>query len=118
MSVGRWYLRVGGANRLLSIVLRTAAAEGRAVLLQMAAERFAAPGQGVAEVSLEKTKPIVARLQVKEGVVTDPATGKTVSYAELLQGKRIERHMEKVPLKAISSYKVIGNPRPAQGRWR
>lgn len=31
-----------GANRLLSVVLRSAAAEGRAVLLQMAAERFAA----------------------------------------------------------------------------
>ncbi len=97
-----------GANRLLSPVLRAAAAEGRAVLLQMAAERFAAPAQGVAEVSLEKIKPIVARLQVKEGVITDPATGKKVSYAELLEGKRIERHMEKVPLKAISSYKVIG----------
>ncbi len=97
-----------GANRLLSVVVRGAAAEGRAVLLQMAAERFAAPATGVAAVSLESIKPVLARLQVKEGVITDPATGKTVSYGELLQGKSIERKMEKVPLKPVTSYKVIG----------
>ena len=46
---------------------------------------------------------------MKDGVVTDPASGKSVSYGELRQGKRIERQMEKVPLKPVTSYKVIGN---------
>jgi nicotinate dehydrogenase subunit B len=74
-------------------VLRGAGAEARAVLLQMAAERLGAP---------------VERLQVKDGVVTDPSTGKHVAYAELVQGKRIERHIEKVALKPVSAFTVHG----------
>jgi nicotinate dehydrogenase subunit B len=74
-------------------ILRGAGAEARAVLLQMAAEHLSVP---------------VERLKVKDGVVTDPATGKHVSYAELVQGKRIERHIEKVPLKPVSSFVVHG----------
>ena len=74
-------------------VLRGAGAEARAVLLQMAAERLGAP---------------VERLQVKDGVVTDPSTGKHVAYAELVQGKRIERHIGKVALKPVSAFAVHG----------
>jgi nicotinate dehydrogenase subunit B len=75
-------------------VLRGAGAEARAVLLQMAAERLQAPA---------------GRLQVKAGVVSDPsAQGKRVTYAELVQGKRIERHLEKVPLKPVKAFSVIG----------
>jgi len=74
-------------------VLRGAGAEARAVLLQMAAERLGAP---------------VERLQIKDGVVTLPSTGKHVAYAELVQGKRIERHIEKVALKPVSAFTVHG----------
>jgi len=74
-------------------VLRGAGAEARAVLLQMAAEHLGVPVEG---------------LQVKDGVVTSASTGKHVSYAELVQGKRIERHLEKVPLKPVSTFKVHG----------
>lgn len=74
-------------------VLRGAGAEARAVLLQMAGEHLGAP---------------VERLQVNDGVVTDTASGKHVSYGELVQGKRIERHMEKVPVKPVSAFKVHG----------
>ena len=74
-------------------VLRAAGAEARAVLLQMASERLAAP---------------VQRLQVHGGVVTDPAQDKRVSYAELVQGKRIERHLEKIPVKTPGAFGVIG----------
>jgi nicotinate dehydrogenase subunit B len=74
-------------------VLRGAGAEARAVLLQMAAERLGAP---------------VERLQVKDGVVTDPSTGRHVAYAELVQGKRIERHIGKVALKPVSAFTVHG----------
>jgi len=75
-------------------VLRAAGAEARAVLLQMAAEHLAAP---------------VERLRVTAGVVTDPAAGKQVSYADLVQGKRIERHLEKVPVKPVSAFTVAGH---------
>jgi CO/xanthine dehydrogenase Mo-binding subunit len=79
--------------RYFGPVLRGAGAEARAVLLQMASERLRAP---------------VERLQVKAGVVTDPAQKQRVSYAELVQGKRIERHLEKVPVKPVSAFSVVG----------
>ena len=79
--------------RILGPILRGASAEARAVLLQMAGEQFNAP---------------VERLQVSDGVITDPAQGKRVTYGELVQGKRIERHLGKVPVKPVSTFKVIG----------
>jgi len=79
--------------RVLGPILRGATAEARAVLLQMAAEQFNAP---------------VERLQVSDGVITDPAQGKRVTYAALVQGKQIERHLGKVPLKPVSAFKVMG----------
>ena len=57
--------------RILGPIVRGAAAEARAVLLQMAAEQFKAP---------------VERLQVSEGVITDAAQGKRVTYGEFVQG--------------------------------
>jgi isoquinoline 1-oxidoreductase len=76
-------------------VLRGAAAEARAVLLQMAAEYLQLPS--------------VEQLRVKEGVVTwAQDERKSVSYARLVEGKRIERHLENVPLKAVSAFAVIG----------
>jgi isoquinoline 1-oxidoreductase len=85
------------ANRMLGPILRGAAAEARAVLLQMASERLHAP---------------VERLRAKDGVVTDTASGKHVSYAELVQGKRIERKLGKIPLKPTTDYKVMGTSVP------
>jgi CO/xanthine dehydrogenase Mo-binding subunit len=103
-------------NRILGPIVRSAAAETKAVLLQMAADRFGAP---------------LERLQVKDGVITDSAQGKRVTYAELVQGKRIERRLGQVaysfkpnaptPLPAIqllapvrppSSFKTIGQSLP------
>jgi nicotinate dehydrogenase subunit B len=81
------------STRMFGPVLRGAGAEARAVLLQMAAERLSAP---------------VERLRVKAGVVTDPGQGKQVSYGELVAGKRIERHLEKVPVKPVSEFKLHG----------
>ena len=73
--------------------LRAAAAEARAVLLQMAAEQLQAP---------------VERLQVKAGVVTDPSTpAKRITYAQLVEGKRIERHLANVPLKPVADRKSV-----------
>jgi len=76
-------------------VLRQGAADARAILLKMAAERLQAP---------------VERLVVKAGVVSDKADPKkTVSYGQLTQGKRIEQTAEgKVPLKSASTYSIVG----------
>jgi isoquinoline 1-oxidoreductase len=75
--------------------LRGAGAEAKAILLQMASEQLQAPA---------------ARLRVKTGVVTDPDTpGKSVTYGQLVQGKRIERHMANVPVKPVAAYTVVGH---------
>ena len=78
--------------------LRSAGAEAKAILLQMAGEQLQAP---------------VARLQVKAGVVTDPnAPGKSVTFGQLVQGKRIERHMEGVAVKPVAAYTIAGHAAP------
>jgi isoquinoline 1-oxidoreductase len=88
------------AQRVLGPIVRSCAAEARAMLLQMAAERFAAP---------------VERLRVVSGTITDPVQGKRVTYGELVQGKRIERHLANVPLKSPKDFKIIGKS-PARRR--
>ena len=75
-------------------VLRGAGAEARAVLLRMAGERLQVPAD---------------KLQVKDGIVTDPSDrGKRVTYAQLVEGRRLERHLEKVPVKPVTAYTVVG----------
>jgi nicotinate dehydrogenase subunit B len=76
-------------------VLRGAAAEARAVLLQMSADYLQLLS--------------VENLHVKDGVVTcTKDEHKSVSYAKLVEGKRIERHLEKVPVKPVPEFTVIG----------
>jgi isoquinoline 1-oxidoreductase len=66
-------------------VLRAAGAEARAVLLEMAAERLGVP---------------VERLRVKAGVVADSgAPEKQVTYAQMVEGQRVERHISGTSLK-------------------
>jgi CO/xanthine dehydrogenase Mo-binding subunit len=75
-------------------VLRAAVAEARAVLLQLASEKLKVP---------------LDRLAVKDGVVTDTHNrAKRTTYGQLVQGKRIERHLEGVPVKPVSEYTVVG----------
>jgi len=82
--------------RQLGPVLRGAAAEARAALLQLAAERLQSP---------------VEQLAAKAGVISDARDpGKRVTYAQLVQGKRIQRHLEKVPVKPVSAFTVLGKP--------
>jgi len=81
--------------------VRRAGAEARAVLLQMAAEKLGAPAE---------------RLQVKDGVVSDPGKPATVTYAQLVEGKRIERHLANVPVKPAAGFRTIGkSPRRKDG---
>ena len=93
----------GGTGGSLSIwqfgpVLRGAAAEARAVLLQMAGERLQVPAD---------------RLEVTAGVVSvkgDPA--RQVGYGQLVQGKRIDRHLADVKPKPVSAYTLVGTSAP------
>ena len=77
--------------------LRQAAAEARAVLLQMAAEFF-----GTSQEKLTaKDGHIFFKLNPK----------KKVSYAQLTKGKKIERHLEKKPpIKHYSKHTISGKP--------
>ena len=97
-----WDSGTGGSTciQVFSFVLRRAAAEARAVLLEMAAEQLQAP---------------VERLKVDAGVVTDPAEGKRIAYAQIVQGKRIERHVGNVPLKSPAEFRLIGRAQPWKG---
>ncbi len=77
--------------------LRQAAAEARSILLQLASENLGTSPEG---------------LSVKNGTVfskNDP--GKHVTYAQLAQGKTIERHLEtKPPIKHHSQHTISGKP--------
>jgi isoquinoline 1-oxidoreductase len=83
------------STRQFGPVLRQAAADARAMLLQLASERLQVPSD---------------RLQVKAGVVTDATDPKkTVTYGQLTEGRRIEHKADgKAPLKPVASYTVVG----------
>ncbi|MGE5143975.1 MAG: molybdopterin cofactor-binding domain-containing protein, partial [Acidobacteriota bacterium] len=85
--------------RSLGPVLRAAAAEARAVLTQMAAERLQVD---------------VADLEVKDGVVRSRKdSSKHVSYGELTAGKRIERKLEgQAALERVADFTVVGSSTP------
>jgi isoquinoline 1-oxidoreductase len=94
----------GGTNGSRSVkyfgpALRTAAAEAREVLIQLAADQL-------------QTAP--DRLAAKDGVVadkTDPA--KRIPYGTLAKGKIIERHLGRKPsLKPVSDYSICGKSLP------
>jgi isoquinoline 1-oxidoreductase len=82
-------------TRFFGPPFRTAAAEARAVLLQLGSEKLGVP---------------VKQLEVKEGVITDKMNrSNQVSYAQLTHGKRIERFLDKKPdLKDPSEFKIMG----------
>ncbi len=80
-------------------VLRAAAAEAKAVLLLMAAERFQVD---------------VADLTVDAGTVVQKTDRtKRVTYGQLTEGKRIERRLEGRPtLEARSAFTIVGKTTP------
>jgi len=82
-------------TRMFGQAMRTAAAEARSVLLEMAAEKLQVPQQ---------------QLALNDGVIFDSqAKDHKVTYAELAKGQKISRHLNsKADLKQPSSFKVIG----------
>jgi len=78
---------------LLWPAVRRAGAEARAVLMQMASERLQVPA---------------SQLQVQAGIIRDSGKpSNAITYGQLVEGKRIERHLADVPVKA-AGFKVIG----------
>ena len=77
--------------------LREAAAQARAVLLELAAEQLQLPAE---------------RLKGKEGVVFDAEKPQNqISYAQLAAGKSIEKRVEKKPsLKSPRAFTLSGKP--------
>jgi nicotinate dehydrogenase subunit B len=76
--------------------LRKAGAEARAVLLQLASE---------------KLNIATDHLRVKNGVVSDKLNSSTeATYAELVRGKQIDRHISDVPIKSLSEHSISGTP--------
>jgi isoquinoline 1-oxidoreductase len=84
-------------TRTFAPALRSAGAEARAVLLELASEQLKTP---------------VEKLATDNGFVFDKENKQNrVSYAQLAKGKRIERHATgKVPVKKPSEFKIMGRP--------
>jgi nicotinate dehydrogenase subunit B len=82
-------------TRIFGIPFREAAAEARAVLLNLGSEKLKVP---------------VSELEVKEGVIIDKNNpGKSVTYADLVKGKKIERYLSVKPqIKDPKDYKIVG----------
>jgi isoquinoline 1-oxidoreductase len=83
----------------LGPVLHAAAAEARAVLVQLASEKLGVP---------------VADLEVKDGVVLAKSNAaKKTTYGELTGGKKLERRFEgQAALDKVSEYTIIGKSYP------
>jgi isoquinoline 1-oxidoreductase len=83
-------------TRFFGPALRSAGAEARRVLLDLASEHL---------------KTDVANLATEDGVVVDRRNKQNrVSYAQLAKGKQIERHVAAVPIKKPSEFKIMSRP--------
>jgi isoquinoline 1-oxidoreductase len=82
-------------TRFFGPILREAAAEARAALMELAAEYLRVP---------------LKRLLAKDGVIFDKGqTGHRVTYAQLTKGNIIERYVKKKPpLKDAAEFTVMG----------
>ena len=84
-------------TRVFGPALRAAAAEAKAVLLDLAAESLKVPQ---------------SQLAAKDGVIFDLKDNEhRVTYGQLAKGQKIERHLSGKPvLKARSQYRIVGKP--------
>jgi CO/xanthine dehydrogenase Mo-binding subunit len=87
------------STRYFGPTLVAAAAEARAVLMDLGAEELNVP---------------LNRLKSQEGFIFDRAHPESkIPYSALTRGKRIERHLRNAPpFKPVSDYTVVGNPVP------
>jgi nicotinate dehydrogenase subunit B len=83
-------------TRFFGPPMRAAAAEAKAVLVELASERL-----GVSK----------ERLETKDGHVFDPSSGKRISYAELTKGQKIVRRLDgKAAVEQPSEFTIVSKP--------
>ncbi|MGD8534279.1 MAG: molybdopterin-dependent oxidoreductase [Candidatus Aminicenantes bacterium] len=84
-------------TRFFGPPLREAAAEAKAVLKELASEHLQVP---------------VAQLETKEGVIFDKTQrNNQVTYAQLTQGKKIARKLDKKPaVEPVSEFTIVNKP--------
>jgi isoquinoline 1-oxidoreductase len=84
-------------TRFFGPALRAAAAEARAVLLELASESLKVPQ---------------SQLAAADGAVFDQQNSKNrITYGQLAKGQKIARHISgKLALKKVSEFKVVGKP--------
>ncbi|MBK8476448.1 MAG: xanthine dehydrogenase family protein molybdopterin-binding subunit [Opitutaceae bacterium] len=84
-------------TRVFGPIWRAAAAEARAVLIELAAEHLQLP---------------VARLRTEDGAVVDSQDpSRKITYGQLTKGQKIERRLTVTPnLKKPSQFKLVGKP--------
>jgi len=84
-------------TRAFGPAMRAAAAEARAVLVEMASEKLGVP---------------VGELEVIDGVVSVAGNpSKSVSYAELAKGKKLEKYLDvKPPVEDHTKFTFVGKP--------
>jgi isoquinoline 1-oxidoreductase len=82
-------------TRFFGPPFRAAAAEAKAVLVELAAEQLRVGKD---------------RLRTKDGVVYEEAGQKKVTYAELTKGKKILRHLKGAALETPADFTIVGKP--------
>jgi isoquinoline 1-oxidoreductase len=85
------------STRFFGPALRAAAAEARAVLIDLASEQLKTPKD---------------KLEIENGVVVVASDkGKRVTFGQLAKGQKITRKLDgKAPTKAVSDFKLMGKP--------
>ncbi len=85
------------ATRFFGPPFRAAAAEAKAVLVELAAEHLGVPKD---------------RLKTEGGVVLEIGGRKKVLYSELAKGKKILRHVKGTPVEKPTEFTLVGKPLP------
>jgi nicotinate dehydrogenase subunit B len=82
-------------TRFFGPPFRAAAAEAKAVLVELAAEKLGVPKE---------------RLRTRDGMVYEEGGPKKVSYGELAKGQKILRHVKGAALEAAADFTIVGKP--------
>jgi CO/xanthine dehydrogenase Mo-binding subunit len=83
-------------TRFFGPPFRAAAAEAKAVLVELAAEKLGVPRE---------------RLKTRDGAVYEVGGSRNVTYGELTKGKRILRHVKGAPVETVTDFEIVGKPK-------
>ncbi|HXH50511.1 MAG TPA: molybdopterin cofactor-binding domain-containing protein [Terriglobia bacterium] len=82
-------------TRFFGPPFRAAAAEAKAVLVELASEKLGVPKE---------------KLKTKDGSVYEVEGSRKVAYGDLTKGKKILRHLKGVPVETFTDFEVVGKP--------